>query len=331
MTNLRAPALAASAVLLATGGCGGPGGSGAAEPAQAPPLTVVPAGRVVVLGEHPEGVVADSVTHLVAVGVRNPTALVLVDGRTGTVAGRVPLPSRLRHLQLAAPGGPVLVPLEGTGTLASVRLTGGTLVSQVPIGRYAHDATATRSGTVAVADEMGKALVLVRDDRVVHRFADVAQPGGVAASGDRIAMVDVHDHVLTLYQAAQPAKVGTVPAGDGPTHVIADRHGRFHVADTRGGRLLTFTAGPELGQAGSVRLPGEPYGLAYDEVRDRLWVTLTGRNQVVAVDLARGRAREVARYPTVRQPNSVAVDSATGRVFVTGTADGVLQLIDPPG
>ncbi len=34
-------------------------------------------------------------------------------------------------------------------------------------------------------------------------------------------------------------------------------------------------------------------------------------------------------YPTVRQPNDVAVDLAGGRIVVAGTADSVLQLIDP--
>ena len=34
-------------------------------------------------------------------------------------------------------------------------------------------------------------------------------------------------------------------------------------------------------------------------------------------------------WPTVRQPNDVAVDEATGRVFVAGTDDDQLQLIDP--
>jgi hypothetical protein len=31
----------------------------------------------------------------------------------------------------------------------------------------------------------------------------------------------------------------------------------------------------------------------------------------------------------VRQPNTIAVDHTTGRLFVTGTDDGVLELIDP--
>ncbi len=71
--------------------------------------------------------------------------------------------------------------------------------------------------------------------------------------------------------------------------------------------------------------------MAYDPTRDRLWITLTARNQVVGLDLAAGdRAREIARLSTVGQPNTVAVDSDTGRVFVAGRADGSLLLIDPP-
>ena len=39
--------------------------------------------------------------------------------------------------------------------------------------------------------------------------------------------------------------------------------------------------------------------------------------------------REVARLPTVRQADTVAVDPTTGRMFVTGTSDGTTQIIDP--
>ena len=44
-----------------------------------------------------------------------------------------------------------------------------------------------------------------------------------------------------------------------------------------------------------------------------------------------GRPSLVRRYATPQQPNSVAVDEASGRVFVTGKVGGVLQLLDPDG
>lgn len=39
--------------------------------------------------------------------------------------------------------------------------------------------------------------------------------------------------------------------------------------------------------------------------------------------------REIARLPTVSQPYTVAVDPTTGRLFVTGTGQGTVEIIDP--
>jgi len=75
-------------------------------------------------------------------------------------------------------------------------------------------------------------------------------------------------------------------------------------------------------------LPGAPYGMAIDNRRHRLFVTLTARNELAELT-AEGRPHIVRRYPTPQQPNTVAVDTATGRVFVAGKVDGVLQLLDP--
>jgi DNA-binding beta-propeller fold protein YncE len=76
-------------------------------------------------------------------------------------------------------------------------------------------------------------------------------------------------------------------------------------------------------------LPGRPYGIATDARRDRLWVTLTATNQVVALWAARRSPRTLAAYATGRQPNAVAVDPRSGRVFVADTGAAAVQLIDP--
>jgi DNA-binding beta-propeller fold protein YncE len=319
--------LAAGVLLgLALGGCGLPT---AAEPADSPPLTAAPAGQVITVGDQAEGVAADPVTHLVAVGVRNPDGLTIVDGRTGLVRKRIPLPGHLRHLQLAAPGGPVLVPDESSGSLLTVSLPAGEVTARIPVGRYPHDATRAADGTVVVADELGAALVFVRDGVVRQRITDVTQPGGVAAAGDDVGMIDVYDHTLDVYRTDPVARVDRIPAGAGPSHLIGDRHGRLFVVDTRADRLLTYSVA-RLGQPVWTSLPGSPYGIAYDTVRDRIWVTLAGKNELVELDVAGAAPRVVAHFPTVRQPNTVAVDSATGRVFVAGRTGGQLELIDPP-
>jgi len=72
----------------------------------------------------------------------------------------------------------------------------------------------------------------------------------------------------------------------------------------------------------------KPYGIAWDERRSTLWVTLTGSNQLVGLHLAGTSVQSRITYDTVQQPNTVAVDDATGEVVVTGSAPpGALQLI----
>lgn len=301
----------------------------AAEPARSPVAAVTPAGRLVPVGQQPEGVVADPITHTVAIGTRQPNALVLLDDRNGQVTMRVPLPGHLRHLQLATPGGPVLVPDESSNSLLTVSLPDGAVRSTVHTGVSPHDATAAANGTVFVANEAGSSVVAVRGDTVVHTFTDVVQPAGLAAVGTLVGLVDVRQNVLHVYDANSLSSLATLPAGAGPTHVEADRRGQLLVIDTRGNAVLRYTLTPTPRQLDRLALPGTPYGVTYDPVRDRLWVTLTALNQLVGIDLADGSPRVVTRIPTVRQPNTVAVDDTTGELFVTGTDTGVLELISP--
>ncbi|MDD7964065.1 Vgb family protein [Actinomycetospora lemnae] len=302
---------------------------GPAEPAVAPPAATTPAGRVVPVGPAPEGVVADGPSRTAAVGVRAPDELALVNVDSGAVTGRVPLPGVVRHLQLAGPGGPVLVPDESANAFLRVALPGGRIESRVTTGASPHDATQASPDTVFVADEGGGSLTVVRGDQVVRTFTDVTQPGGLAAAAGRVGAIDVRENTLSVYDPATLTPLAELPAGAGPTHLIADRNGRLLVADTRGNRLLVFDPAGTPRQLADLPLPGSPYGLGYDATRDRLWVTLTATNEVVGFDTSGPQPREVARFPTVRQPNTVAADPATGRVVVTGTAEGVLQLIDP--
>jgi hypothetical protein len=56
-------------------------------------------------------------------------------------------------------------------------------------------------------------------------------------------------------------------------------------------------------------------------------VTETATNRLAEYDVSGVAPRLVATFPTVRQPDSVAVSPRTGRVYVTGTADGELQIL----
>lgn len=298
----------------------------AAEPAHSPALTTAPAGTVVALDPDVEGMVFDPVTGLLAVAVRKPDRLLLVNGATGAPVRTVPLPGHARHLQLAAPGGPVLVPAEDSNMLVEVALPGGETTA-TPVGNYPHDAARVASGQVLVANEKGGTLSVVTDGAVTRTLDSQTQPAGVAAAGSTAGVVDVGAFTLTTYDVPAGHLIDVVNAGAGPTHLVTDSQGRFQVADTRGDAVLTFTVDP-LAQVARLPLPGTPYGLAYDNADQVLWVTLTATNEVVGLSTAGAKLAEVARFRTVRQPNTVAVDPGTGRVFVGSRDTGELEMID---
>jgi DNA-binding beta-propeller fold protein YncE len=300
----------------------------AAEPQNAAPPPGPVSGRVVPVGRAPEGVVVDAKTRTVAVATRDPNQVVLINADTATIGQRIPLPGSARHLQLAAAGGPVLVPVETANALVRVDLPDGPAETPVITGSSPHDATAAANGTIFVANEHGGTLTVLRGAQILKVFTDSVQPAGMAAAGTSIAMIDVRRNTLTVYDADRLRIVGSTPAGAGPTHVVADRHGRFIVADTRGDAIRVFTALPTPREVASTAQRGAPYGIAYDAVRDRLWVTSSGTNEVVGYDMTGASPREIVRFATVQNPYTVGVDPVTGRLFVAGVTGGELEIID---
>ena len=303
----------------------------AAEPQAAPPQTAPTPGRTVSVGKAPEGVVVDAATRTVAVAKRDPNELVLLNADTGDVVNRVPLPGVVRHLQLANPGGPVLVPVESANALVRVELPSGRALPQVVTGIVPHDASEAANGTVFVANEHGGTVAVLRGDEVVKVFADSVQPAGLASVGQSMGLIDVRKNDLTIYDTANLNIVGSVPAGDGPTHLVADKHGRLIATDTRGDAVRVFEALPTPRQVGEVAQPGGPYGIAYDPTRDLLWVASSGTNEVVGYDMSQPTPREVRRLPTVQNPYTLGVDATTGRLFIAGQSGGVVQIVDTEG
>ncbi len=295
----------------------------AQEPATSPPASERPAGRVVRTGARPEGIAVDPGSGLAAVATAD--GVTLVDAGTGAVRRRVRLPAPARHLSLARSGGPFLVPLENADKLAEVSPAGRVRLTSA--GGHPHDAAAAGED-IYVGDEFGATLSVLRDGRLQRQVAVDVQPGGVAVVGDFVAVVSVRAYTLELLRRSDLSRLGAQNAGYGPSHVVADAAGRLYVADTRGGAISVFETRPRLRFVARLPLPGSPYGLAVDDERERLWVTLTARNRLAEVTLG-ARPRVLRTLPTVRQPNSVAVDPRNGRVLVASRSDGTLQLIEP--
>lgn len=301
----------------------------AAEPAASPEVEDTPPGQIVEVGQSPEGVAFDPQTGLVAVGTREPGELVLVDGVSGEIRERVRLPSAPRHLDVAEPGGPVLVPAEDANALVEVSLPDGdTRVTEV--GENPHD-VAFLDDRIYVGDEFSSSLSVLANGRRVRQIPVDVQPGGVVALDDAVGIVSVRAYTLELFSLEDRLRAqGSQNAGVGPTHAVRDADGRIFITDTRGDAVVVFQTQPRLKFVGRLELPGSPYGIAIDRERGRVWITLTERNEVVEVDAA-DEPQVLRRFPTVRQPNTLAVTPGGSRLFIASRTDGTLQMLDPVG
>ncbi len=151
-----------------------------------------------------------------------------------------------------------------------------------------------------VANEHGGTVTAIRGDRIVKVFTDSVQPAGLASVGNLMGLLDVRKNDLTVYDAEAMSIVGSTPAGDGPTHLVADKHGRYVAADTRGDAVRVFDTKPS--QIAEIAQPGGPYGIAYDPVRDRLWVASSGTNEVIGYDMAGPVPARVRAHPDGAEP-----------------------------
>lgn len=153
--------------------------AGPAEPGLAPPVTVPPVGRLIAVGNNPEGV-AIGTSGTAAVGLKDPDGIALVDLDAGvarkvvSTGGGAP-----RHLDLAGPDGPALAPLEQTNTVLAVSLTDGAVLTTVlGVGHNPHNAVRTADGTIVVINELGGGVIFIRDGAVVSSLPPgPPQPG----------------------------------------------------------------------------------------------------------------------------------------------------------
>ncbi|MGH3883700.1 MAG: YncE family protein [Pseudonocardiaceae bacterium] len=324
---------ALSAALLVAGlvaGCGSNGRPATqlsvvpAGPASAPPGGPAAAGTVIPLDAPATRVVVEPRTGTVAVALADPPRLLL---RTldGTAPPReVALPGPAADLVLAADGGLLLVPVTAPGSLIRVPLDGGA-PSRTDLDGPVRGAVVVGGATVVAMGDRLTVLDGNRPGRTIPGFVDAAR---LVPVGPKVGVLDRGRTAVSLVDVSSGDTGPVLRAGNGAASAVADRFGRMLVTDTRDGELLAFAGDPLLLRQ-RFPLPGGPYGLAYDGRRDLAWVTLTARNEVVGIDVAGGEPVVVHRFPTVHQPDAVAVDPASGRVLIVSASGAGLQVIDP--
>lgn len=324
MRSGRRRTAVAGALLAALVACSAPGAGTvvpAPEPAASPVPTAAPAGQVL-----PSG----------------PVSALAVDPATGTLAVAVTAPDRVMLHALADVAAPTRgVPLPGPATALSAAdgtlLVASGALTQVDLPRGGAPATVRPGASVRAAVAVGDTTVVAMGSevaildargevvRTVEGFADAV---GLVPAGDGVVVLDRGRAALSVVDPVVGEAGPAIRAGEGATAAVGDRFGRTLVLDTRDGELLIFGGDPLLLWQ-RYPVPGSPYGIAYDAGRDLAWITLPARNEVVGLDVAGGEPVERYRFPTVRQPDSVAVDPGSGQVFVGSASGAGLQVVDP--
>lgn len=300
----------------------------AAEPGTAPAPTVAPVGRVISLpeGTHPWGIAVADTLHTVYIAARKQNVLDVYDMNTGAVTTKA-VPGAGRMIDLAAPGGPLLLPAENRATLYRLALPSLTVISSQSTSTQPHQAVQV-GDTTFVTEEYGHAVRALRGGKTVAHFTEPVQPGGITAVGDRVAVVDVAANLLFVYDATTLTLVAALPAGKGPSHVVPIGGSRVAVCDVRGNAVITYDLAGTPRALGRASVPGRAFWIKSDPATGTIYTALSNTNRIAELKVATdGTPTLIATVPTVRNPISFDRDATTGALYVAGYADSQLQII----
>ncbi|QLY28385.1 YncE family protein [Nocardia huaxiensis] len=318
-------ALAGATVVTLLAGCSSTDDASGKPTIEPPSPAVAPAASVTPTGE----IIPSS-----------PVRLLLAEPSTG-ILGKVLTDTPDLYLEDLAAKSMRTVPLGATATALALGKPGEFLVG-VPGQVLRIDAATGKTTVVTVDGEVrsvalrgdglvvglgdGKVLLVDANGALQQTISGLVSADVVDASDEQVVVLDRRQTLISELNLADDRLGLSLRAGDGAVNMIGDHFGRRIVLDTAGGELLVYTADPLVLHQ---RFPvgSSPYALAYDQRSETVWVTLTGSNEVVGYDLSTGIPVEVGRYPTVRQPNSVTIDSRTGDMFVgSATGDGLQRI-----
>ncbi len=296
------------------------------EPARAavsPPPAGAPAGQVIAAGGRFTAALFDAATR----------SLVCLSPGELTIIGpdRAPRTVTLPGEAVAITGdGTGAAYLPGRGAVLTVDLAAGRVTETPVAGQDDTEFTAIArrfDGHLVLGSAGGVALTLAPDLTVSHRAAGFARVDGLAAVGDVTVVLDRAQTSVTELDAGGDAGLA-LRAGLGATRIASDPAGRILVTDTRGGQLLVFGVEPLI-ERQAFPVPDAPFGLTGSA--ELTWVSQSASNTVVGYDLSTGIPVEKVRYPTVRQPDSLAFDDASDTLYVVSGSGAGVQVIPEAG
>jgi sugar lactone lactonase YvrE len=317
------------ALMLVVGGCSSkltdptPATIEPAAAAMSPVPTRAPAGEVLAVGGRHTAALFDPMTSSLVVltpgaDPQAPATVTIVGPADGT------RPVTLGSAATAIVGdGRGVVYAAIRGGFSTVDLSTGTVTATAIDGEANTDFTAIahRADGSMVLGSAGGAIVIVDTEQAVTSKTEIfARVDAIVIEGDTAVVLDRGQTSVTALNK-QGALLQALRAGIGATTIAADTAGRVLVVDTRGGQLLVFSVDPLIQRQG-YPVSGKPYGIVGSQTL--IWVSETANNAVVGYDLATGIPVEKMRYPTVRQPDSLAFDEITDTLYVvSGSGDGI--------
>ena len=294
-----------------------------ARAAVSPPPAVAPAGEVIAPGGRFTSALFDAGTR----------SLVCLSPDGVTIIGPAGPPRTVKlpaGISAIAGDGAGTAYIAGRGAVLSVDLAAGR-VTETPIaGQQDTEFTAIArrfDGHLVLGSAAGVAVTLTPDMAVSHQAAGFAHVDGLAAVGDVAVVLDRAQTSVTELDPGGDAGLA-LRAGLGATRIASDPAGRVLVTDTRGGQLLVFGVEPLIGRQ-AFPVPDAPYGVTGSSTL--AWVSQTATNVVIGYDLATGIPVEKVRYPTVRQPDSLAFDDASDTLYVVSGSGAGVQVIPEAG
>lgn len=232
--------------------------------------------------------------------------------------------------QLIGTGGGTFL---GVGPKVIVRIAADGAVTSTPIAIDNPTSIAqTADDHVLVGTANGHVHVLDRElkpGRDIGGFVGVDEitvsPKGADLPSEQVVVLDRAQSSVTPISISDGTLGPALRAGNGATNAAVDRYGRVLVADTRDNEFIGFF-GSTLVMRFRYPVASGPYAVDYDDTHNLAWVSTTANNEVVAYALSDGEPVARHRFPSVAQPDNIAVDDATGTVFVLSQRGG-LQIV----
>lgn len=326
--GLRVTAALVGAALLLTGCSSGEDQDeiatiARATAAESPPVSTIPAGTVQSLDVPIDSTTFDPETRTVIVAGDDGRQVLLSNADDPAAPPRV--------VDVDTPVHQVVPVGDGTALLAmnekvgSLDLRSGK-VTPIPAEGTVLSAARLPDGRIATGTDSGEIHIIDQEANSTQTITGLASVDALAVVDGTLTALDRKQTSVTAIDLGESSLGMALRVGEGASALTTDSFGRILVTDTPGDELLVYSTDPLVLRQ---RFPvgPAPVGVAYDERANIAWVSLTGTNEVVGFDLSTGVGVETARFPTVRQPNSLAVDSQTGNLYVgSATGEGLQRI-----